>query len=102
MSLDVYLTETRPVEVFERNIAHNLRAWRMRRGFTSLFGGPNCRPRRRPNLSARSVWACRAKGRQWRFKEYEPENGWGRMTALSGSPSRTWPHVANIQTRKSG
>ena len=70
VSLDVYLTETRPVEVFERNITHNLARMADAAGLYIPLGGPNCcRPRRRPNLSARSSLGFAVlKGDKWRFK----------------------------------
>ena len=84
MSLDVYLTETRQVEVFERNITHNLARMADAAGLYIPLWRPELLQATKASELIGPIESGLAvlKGDKWRFKEYEPENGWGSYDGL--------------------
>ena len=78
MSLTVYLIETRPVEVYENNITHNLGKVAREAGVYDALWRPeelDVKTARdlMPHLEAglKALWADPPK-----FKAHSPENGW--------------------------
>ena len=91
MSLDVYLRVTKPVEVFDANITHNLNKMASQ---VKLYNGMTLydvmwRPDEQEGLKfAKDIAELLDEG--WnilladpdRFKTYNPENGWGSYDGL--------------------
>ena len=79
MSLDVYLTEIKPIEVYSANITHNLHAMAEEAGLYKLIW----RPDEVGILKAdQLILALRAglsllKNDPARFQKFNPPNGWG-------------------------
>ena len=86
MSLDVYLMEMRPVEVFERNITHNLARMADAAGlYTPLWRPELLQATKAADLiGPLESGLATLKADRARFKEYEPENGWGSYDGLVG------------------
>ena len=84
MSLDVYLMEMRPVEVFERNITHNLARMADAAGlYTPLWRPELLQATKAADLiGPLESGLATLKADKARFMEYEPENGWGSYGGL--------------------
>ena len=84
MSLDVYLMEMRPVEVFERNITHNLARMADAAGLYTPLWRPELLQATKASELIGPIESGLAtlKADRARFKEYEPENGWGSYDGL--------------------
>ena len=84
MSLTVYLTETRPVEVYVNNITHNVGVMAREAGvYDALWSPENLGVKTArdlmPHLEAglKTLWKDPPK-----FKAHNPENGWGDYDGL--------------------
>lgn len=84
MSLDVYLSELRPVTVFERNITHNLARMADAAGLYMPLWRPELLQATRAShlIGPIERGIETLKSDKARFKEYEPENGWGSYDGL--------------------
>lgn len=84
MSLDVYLVETKPTEVYWRNITHNLTGMAQKAGIYKHLWRPEeigithakqlIKPLTRGLTKLRKAPDC--------FKKFNPDNGWGSYEAL--------------------
>lgn len=84
MSLDVYLTATRPVEVYWRNITHNLNTMAKEVGIYEALWRPE-----EINISKAGELIVpltngleMLKGNPDFFKQFNPPNGWGSYEGL--------------------
>jgi hypothetical protein len=86
MSLSLYLSEIKEVDVFERNITHNLGKMAREAGIYEVLW----RPEEIGIDKASDMIPFLEKGVEAlksdpeRFKELNPENGWGRYEGLLG------------------
>ena len=86
MSLDVYLEECRPSEVYSRNITHNLTKMAGAAGIYEYLW----RPEEVGVKKAHDLIEPLARGLMSliaapeRYQQYNPENGWGNYQALLG------------------
>jgi hypothetical protein len=84
VSLDVYLTEVRETEVYEANITHNLGQMADAAG----IGDHLWEPEKLGITTARELieplgqGLALLHGEPERFKQYNPENGWGDYDGL--------------------
>jgi len=78
--------EMRPVEVFERNITHNLARMADAAGlYTPLWRPELLQATKAADLiGPLESGLATLKADRARFKEYEPENGWGSYDGLVG------------------
>ena len=101
MSLDVYLEESQPTEVYWRNITHNVGK------MAAMAGLYDCcwRPDEHGITKAKQLIVPLAEGLTAllddpaRFKLANPENGWVATRALWTSCARTWLLVKRIPMR---
>ncbi len=84
MSLDVYLSEMRPVDVFSRNITHNLARMADSAGlYTPLWRPELLHVTKASDLiGPLESGLATLKADRARFKEFEPSNGWGSYDGL--------------------
>lgn len=84
MSLDVSLTVVRPVEIFSGNITHNLNKMAMEAGiYQALWRPEEIDVTKAEQLIPLLQTGLEAlKSDPDRFKEFNPENGWGDYDGL--------------------
>lgn len=80
MSLDVYLTELRPVEVFEANITHNLNKMADEAGiYEALWRPEDLKINKAVELIPLLEKGLELlKSDEKRFRKFDAANGWGR------------------------
>ena len=89
MSLDIYLIATRPTEVFEGNITHNLNAMAREAGlYLALWRPEELWPERTVKPTAADIaplleaGLMLLKANPARFRAFNPDNGWGDYEGL--------------------
>ena len=84
MSLDVYLTDVRPTEVYSRNITHNLNNMAMEADIYMALWRPEAigvsTAKQLVPLLETGLKAMQSDPE--RFKKFNPENGWGNYEGL--------------------
>lgn len=84
MSLDVYLTEVRPTEIFSGNITHNLNTMALEAGLYQALWRPEELGITKAEQLAPLLRAGLDKldADPERFRKHNPENGWGSYDGL--------------------